>query len=152
MNEKQIKCFSDQRYSSTAQADGTSIVRQSSIAQRVAKDNGLEYVEIFDRGISAFKGRNSVDGKLGEFISDVRNNALPNNCWLVVESLDRLTRQNPYKAFGLMRELIERGVTIVTGNDNKKYSREAIGDDLSDLFTMILEFTRGHNESRELTN
>lgn len=143
-----IKCFSYQRYSSAAQASGTSIARQSAVARRVAKDNGLEYVEIFDRGVSAFKGKNAVDGKLGEFINDVRSNKIPNDCWLIVENLDRLTRQNAYKAFGLMSELIELGVTIVTGNDNRKYCKETMNDDLSDLFMMILEFSRGHNESK----
>jgi DNA invertase Pin-like site-specific DNA recombinase len=123
MSTRKIKYISYQRYSNPAQADGASMQGQAAIAKRVAEENGLEYEAISDHGVSAYKGKNAEEGEPGEFISNVRTGNIPNNCWLVVENLDRLTRQSPYKAFGLLSELIELGVTIVTGMDNKKYCK-----------------------------
>ena len=55
MSSKQ-KLYSYVRWSSEKQSAGTSSERQTSRAMRLAEENELEYVEIKDAGVSAFKG------------------------------------------------------------------------------------------------
>ncbi|MFK3911028.1 recombinase family protein [Enterobacter cancerogenus] len=55
MSSKQ-KLYSYVRWSSEKQSTGTSSERQTSRAMRLAEENELEYVEIKDAGVSAFKG------------------------------------------------------------------------------------------------
>lgn len=64
MSSKQ-KLYSYVRWSSEKQSTGTSSERQTSRAMRFAEENELEYVEIKDAGVSAFKGKNTTQGKLG---------------------------------------------------------------------------------------
>lgn len=144
-----VQCYSYIRWSSDAQAVGTSYERQVAHAKRVATENDLQYVErMVDRGVGAFNGKNSKQGALSKFINAVRCGDIPSNSWLVVENLDRITRQNPYQAFSLISELIDLGLTIVAGADSKKYNTETVNSDRGDLFSMILDFSRGHNESQ----
>jgi DNA invertase Pin-like site-specific DNA recombinase len=60
------------RWSSQRQASGTTIERQTEAARLYAVENNLEYHEIRDEGVSAFKGKNSKKGGLADFIADVK--------------------------------------------------------------------------------
>lgn len=63
MSSKQ-KLYSYVRWSSEKQSSGTSFERQTLRAKSFALEHDLEYVEIKDAGISAFKGQNTiVDGR-----------------------------------------------------------------------------------------
>jgi DNA invertase Pin-like site-specific DNA recombinase len=46
-----------------------------------------------DAGLSAFDGSNITRGKLGRFLDDVQAGRIPRGSSLIVESLDRLSRQ-----------------------------------------------------------
>ncbi|MGK8542885.1 recombinase family protein [Enterobacter cloacae] len=93
MSSKQ-KLYSYVRWSSEKQSSGTSFERQTSRAKSFALEHDLEYVEIKDAGISAFKGQNTTQGKLGVFITQVEKGVIPKDSWLYVENLDRLTRED----------------------------------------------------------
>ncbi|MCK7415578.1 hypothetical protein L8P13_12675 [Enterobacter cloacae] len=54
-------------------------------AKQYAHDNGLEYVEIKDAAVSAFKGKNSTQDQLGEFIASVEKGFIPKDSWRYVE-------------------------------------------------------------------
>lgn len=73
------------RWSSEKQSKGTSFERQMSRAKQYAHDNGLEYVEIKDAAVSAFKGKNSTQDQLGEFIASVEKGFIPKDSWRYVE-------------------------------------------------------------------
>lgn len=147
MSSKQ-KLYSYVRWSSEKQSAGTSSERQTSRAMRFAEENELEYVEIKDAGVSAFKGKNTTQGKLGLFISEVDKGVIPRDSWLYVENLDRLTREDVLTANELFLRLLRMGLTIVTGMDNRVFTRESVNNNPMDLMASILMFMRAHEESK----
>ncbi|ELF1045563.1 MULTISPECIES: recombinase family protein [Enterobacteriaceae] len=147
MSSKQ-KLYSYVRWSSEKQSTGTSSERQTSRAMRFAEENELEYVEIKDAGVSAFKGKNTTQGKLGVFISEVDKGVIPRDSWLYVENLDRLTREDVLTANELFLRLLRMGLTIVTGMDNRVFTRESVNNNPMDLMASILMFMRAHEESK----
>lgn len=146
------KLYSYQRWSSAVQSDGTTKARQTFAAEEYAKRNDLEVVEIVDAGISGFKSDNSKSGALSKFLAAVDEGLIPNNAYLFVESLDRITRDEIDVALELFMGILRRGITIVTGMDNKVYTRAGIKGNPIDLLTSILLFTRAHEESKTKQN
>ncbi len=147
---KTTKLFSYTRYSSDRQSDGSTLERQEKIAQEVAIKYGLELVALENKGaVSAFKGKNNQKGStLADFISDVKSGVIEQGSWLVVENLDRISRETILKAQRLFMELLELGITIVTGMDNKVYSAETVTQNPMDLMYSIMLFGRAHEESK----
>ncbi|HCM9117541.1 TPA: recombinase family protein [Enterobacter asburiae] len=146
------KLYSYQRWSSAVQSDGTTKARQTFAAEEYAKRNDLEVVEIVDAGISGFKSDNSKSGALAKFLAAVDEGLIPNNAYLFVESLDRITRDEIDVALELFMGILRRGITIVTGMDNKVYTHAGIKGNPIDLLTSILLFTRAHEESKTKQN
>ncbi|ELJ9647844.1 recombinase family protein [Enterobacter hormaechei] len=146
------KLYSYQRWSSAVQSDGTTKARQTFTAEEYAKRNDLEVVEIVDAGISGFKSINSKSGALAKFLEAVDEGLIPNNAYLFVESLDRITRDEIDVALELFMGILRRGITIVTGMDNKVYTHAGIKGNPIDLLTSILLFTRAHEESKTKQN
>jgi DNA invertase Pin-like site-specific DNA recombinase len=146
------KCYSYIRWSSDKQSGGSTLARQLKYATDFVAKNDLELVEMIDSGISAFKGKNAATGELGRFIDAVENKLIPSDSWLIVENLDRLSRQNPMKATRLFTDIIELGITIVTAMDNRVYDLETIDKNPFELITSILLFARAHEESKTKSN
>jgi hypothetical protein len=118
-------------------------------AKEFAETHELEIVEIIDSSISAFKGRNlNAESALGGFISAVEAGAIERDSWLYVENLDRLSRQEVTKANELFLRLLNLGLTVVTGMDNKIYTSRSVNDNPTDLMLSILLFSRANEESR----
>ncbi|HDC4565558.1 TPA: recombinase family protein [Enterobacter asburiae] len=135
------------RWSSQRQASGTTIERQTEAARLYAVENNLEYHEIRDEGVSAFKGKNSKKGGLADFIADVKRGVIPSDSWLYVENLDRLSRADVTTANELFLRLLRLGLTIVTGMDGKKFTLESVNQNPTDLMLSILLFMRANEES-----
>lgn len=142
------RLYSYQRWSSAVQAEGTTKARQSYAAEQYAQQNKLEVEEIVDAGISGFKSDNSKSGALAKFLAAVDDGYIPNNAYLYVESLDRITRDEIDIALELFMGILRRGITIVTGMDGKVYTHAGIKGNPIDLLTSILLFTRAHEESK----
>jgi len=147
------KLYSYQRWSSAVQADGTTKARQTKSAEEYAQKNGLEIEEIVDAGVSGFKSANTNEnGALGQFLRAVDEGLIACNSVLYVEALDRITRSEIDTALELFLGILRRGITVVTGMDNKVYTREAIKGNPVDLLTSILMFSRAHEESKTKQN
>lgn len=87
--------YSYVRMSTDMQLKGNSLERQKEKSKEYAIRHDLQLVENFeDIGVSAFKGRNIKDGMLGEFISLIEKKTIPTGSYLLIESLDRLSREN----------------------------------------------------------
>ncbi|MGR2854772.1 recombinase family protein [Erwinia sp. 1181_3] len=142
------KLYSYQRWSSAVQAEGTTKDRQSAAAVKYAEDHDLELVEIIDAGVSAFKGVNARKGGLAAFIKAVEDGYIEPNSILYVESLDRISRNKILKALGLFNDLLELGITIVTGSDGKVYTEDSVNENSMDLLQSMLLFSRAHEESK----
>lgn len=141
------KLYSYVRWSSDRQAKGTSLERQTNKAKEFATLHNLELVELLDAGLSAYRGKNTTQGALGGFIQAVESGAIPNDSYLFVENLDRLSRQDILTANKLFSHLLELGLTVVTGMDGKIYTKESVTANPTDLMLSILLFSRANEES-----
>lgn len=142
--------YSYQRFSSPRQAEGDSVRRQTEVRDAFLAKHGLaldDSLTFRDAGVSGFRGRHRGDrNDLGRFLALVREGRVPRGSYLIVESLDRLTREEIRPALTLLLNLIEAGVRIV-----QLLPTEAVYDEGVEpmaLMMAIMELNRGHSESR----
>lgn len=101
------------RLSSQSQAWGDGERRQHDAALRFIETHGLCLAETLqDIGVSAFRGDNASTGELGRFLQRVENGEIPPGSVLVVESLDRLTRNCVNPALKLLLDITQLGIQI----------------------------------------
>lgn len=141
------KLYSYVRWSTDKQTGNTSLERQTEKAKQYAAIHGLEYVQLLDAGVSAFRAKNSTSGKLAGFISAVESGVIPSDSWLYVENLDRLSRADATTANELFLRLLRLGLTLVTGMDGKTFTRDSVNKNPTDLMLSILLFMRANEES-----
>ncbi|ARD62562.1 recombinase family protein [Kosakonia radicincitans DSM 16656] len=141
------KLYSYVRWSTDKQTGNTSLERQTEKAKQYAAIHGLEYVQLLDAGVSAFRAKNSTSGKLAGFISAVESGVIPSDSWLYVENLDRLSRADATTANELFLRLLRLGLTLVTGMDGKIFTRDSVNQNPTDLMLSILLFMRANEES-----
>ena len=147
--KKLPKAYSYVRMSTPEQKKGHSSTRQTQAAQEYANLNGLELEDILlDEGVSAFRGQNSDIGKLSKFLEAVEDNRVEQGSYLIVESLDRISRQNMLQAFALIDRIIELGIILVTLQDNQKYSRETKAENNANIMFAVVTLLRAHEESK----
>lgn len=140
------------RFSSPGQALGDSKRRQLELAIAYAKQHGLElHTEpYFDKGISAFKGKNAAEGALKKFLDEVDAGRIPAGSTLLVEALDRITRAEVLHALEIFLSIIRRGITIVTLKDQLVYSQEQVAKDNGmSLFGSLIALITAHQESKQ---
>lgn len=143
------KAYSYIRMSSDAQLKGDSRRRQLELSAAYCEKHDLELVEkIEDLGIPAFRGENVEFGTLGRFLELVRAGKVDKGSYLLVESLDRLSRQAVTKALAIFTSILESGIVVVTLTDGQKYTLERIDTDPGSLFTTLGVMLRAHDESR----
>ncbi|QXC09076.1 recombinase family protein [Aeromonas sp. FDAARGOS 1408] len=147
-NHKGQNLYSYIRWSSEKQGQGTSHARQASQARQFALEHGLNFIEVLDSGVSAYRGANASQGALGSFIAAVEDGAIPSDSWLYVENLDRISRQAITNSQELFLKLLRLGLTIVTGIDGRIYTTETVNTNPTDLMLSILLFSRAHEESK----
>lgn len=143
------------RFSSVKQEQGHSLKRQRDLAQRWLEANAtaLNLVEdtslnLTDSGLSGYAGTHRTKGALGVLERMIEDGAIDKGSYLLVESLDRLSRQEPTVALALLMNLINAGMIIVTLSDNKVYSKEVINADRGmSLIQSIIISGRAYEES-----
>ena len=99
-------------------------------------------------GVSAFRGANASTGKLAGFIAAVERGHVPEGSFLLVENMDRLTRDDIPEAMSLFRRIISSaGITVVTLTNGQAYSRESLQRDPNTMVYIVLELIRANQES-----
>jgi DNA invertase Pin-like site-specific DNA recombinase len=153
--QRQPKAYSYKRFSTPAQAQGDSLRRQTALAQAWADREGVPLdteLDLTDEGVSAYTGANRDVGALGAFLQAVREGVVRKGSWLLVENLDRLSREPAVDASFMMQSIIREGVTVVDLSDNgRQYNLETLRstDGLMHLMAMLLSFARGNQESAQ---
>lgn len=155
MTDVQIrpKAYSYLRMSTERQLLGDSKRRQEELSRRYAEEHGLQLVddvELQDIGVSAFKGHNVQKGALGGFIEQVEAGKIEAGSYLLVESFDRLSRQEIRASLGLFMRLTDAGINIVTLSDRQIYM--AGETDMMQLMYSIMVMSRAHEESKTKSN
>jgi DNA invertase Pin-like site-specific DNA recombinase len=147
----QPTAYSYVRFSDPSQLKGDSLRRQTEAAadwclrHKAALDASLT---LRDLGKSAFRGKhreNPDRHALAAFLRQVEQGRVPRGSYLVIENLDRLSREHIRPALGLLLDLIEAGVRVV----QLRPVEQVFGEDVEPMQLMmaIMELTRGHNES-----
>lgn len=137
------------RFSSRKQASGDSYRRQTEAALRWCKQKGHELdtsLNFEDLGVSAYSGANVENGALGMLLKLLESGEIEQGTILLVEALDRITRQNLLNAMALLISLATKGLTIVTLTDGKIWNKETMTDMASFMFSVVT-LHRGHQES-----
>jgi DNA invertase Pin-like site-specific DNA recombinase len=142
--------YSYTRFSSKKQRHGDSIRRQVEAVELWAKNapGGLKLdTSLRDEGVPGYKGRNAKVGALARFLKAIEEGMVAPGSVLVVENLDRLSRNEPLEGLELLRTIIRAGVEIVTLYDNRRYTRENLSRDVVFLINALLILARGYEES-----
>jgi DNA invertase Pin-like site-specific DNA recombinase len=138
------------RFSTIEQAKGQSLNRQMNYAKEVALEKGLELddsLTMRDLGLSAFHGNNIKKGALGLFLDAIEQGRIPVGSILVIESLDRISRAAPLESQGVIAQIINADITVITAVDRKEYNKESIKQNPMDLIYIILTLIRANEES-----
>lgn len=144
------KAYSYLRFSTPEQMRGDSFRRQSELAQLYASKNKLDLddkLTFRDLGVSAYQGKNVETGQLGAFLDAVKAGLVARGSYLLVESLDRISRQAARKALRALEALCDEGVVVVTLTDGREYTKETLDSDPMSLIMSLLIFIRANEES-----
>ncbi len=134
------------RFSTKDQLSGDSLRRQTELSERYCGDHGLTLVQKYqDLGQSAFKGAHADSGHLSEFIDLVDSGRIKAGSYLLIESFDRLSREESKKALIRVLRLLEAGIVIVTLADGKVYDTNS---DQMDVMYSLMIMGRAHEESQ----
>lgn len=141
--------YSYLRLSSDRQIRGDGRRRQLEETAAYVAELGLTLDEsLEDIGVSGFTGANRERGALGRFLGMVRNGKIPRGSHLIVESLDRLSRDKVMKAFRVFSDILEAGIILHTYADRKIYTEASVNENASELIISITIMLRGNEESR----
>jgi len=138
------------RFSSPEQARGDSLRRQTAAAEYWCAERGLVLdTSLRDSGVSAYRGDNRDIGVLGRFLALVESGDIEAGSYLLVESLDRLSRETVIDAAMSLFGLIKKGIRVVTLADTpQEYSRERLQGDWTPLIIALAVMARANDESR----
>lgn len=147
----QPRAFSYIRFSSPEQEKGDSLRRQIQLSEEYCKQHGLildDTLKLTDKGLSAYKGHHRTKGALGEFLRLVEEGKIPPGSVLLVENLDRLSREQILDALNQFTSIIKAGIKIVTLQDGMEYDQESINQNWAQLIISIAYMARAHEESK----
>lgn len=144
------KAYSYIRFSSSEQRKGRSEPRQLEECAIYCAKHNLSLVQseeytFLDRGKSGFKAEHlGENGQLARFLRLVKDGSIPPGSTLIVENLDRLSREHVKHALPRFIDLLNANINVVTLTDGKVYTSEF--SEL-DLIMSIFIMTRAHGES-----
>jgi DNA invertase Pin-like site-specific DNA recombinase len=144
------KIYSYTRFSSKKQRHGDSVRRQIDAIEEWAKNEGGKLTldtSLRDEGVPGYMGRNAKVGALARFLKAIEEGMVAPGSVLVVENLDRLSRNEPLEGLDLLKTIIRAGVEIVTLHDGRRYTRENMSRDVVFLINALLILARGYEES-----
>lgn len=141
------KAISYIRFSTPDQSKGDSYRRQYQATKKYCKDHDISLDESFyDKGVSAFKGVNRSKGDFARLLKKVESGDIPKGSLLIVESLDRISRDDPYKALPQFMDLMSQGIDILTLVDGFIHSAE--NSDPLRLIVALMTIIRANEESQ----
>jgi len=144
----ETRAYSYIRFSTPEQSKGDSLRRQTDASLAYCQRNGLtldESLKLHDLGISAFKGKNAEAGALAAFLSAVEQGRVTKGSTLIVESLDRLSRNAIEEAVELVLGIVRSGIRLVTLNPEQVYEKGQL--DFAKLVIALAVMSRANEES-----
>jgi DNA invertase Pin-like site-specific DNA recombinase len=141
--------YSYLRFSSHGQADGDSIRRQTVNPEAWCQRNGvrLDTSLVFeDRSRSAFKKHHKHREALTEFRRYVAEGRIRPGSYLIIENLDRLSREQERIAVELLLSIVNAGITVVQlMPEEQVFSPTNL--DMLGLMRAVIQMAQAHQES-----
>lgn len=144
------KAYSYIRFSTPEQARGDSLRRQVEQAEKWAVDQKMQIDEsLREFGVSAHRGAHVEHGSvLGKFLDHVQSGRVEKGSYLIVESMDRLSREAVMQALPRFIDILNAGVIVVTLSDGQVYSKESIDKNPYQIMVSLGPMIRSHEESQ----
>lgn len=145
-----MQVISYSRFSSPKQSRGDSMRRQMALAEQWCKRHGHQLdtsLRLSDEGISGWSGANMRTGALSVLLRMLDDKQVEPGSILLIEALDRLTRTDLTVAVPLLLQLLNAGLTIVTLQDDKVWSKSGMAD-MTDFVMSVMLLARGYEESQ----
>ncbi|WP_300459908.1 recombinase family protein [Desulfobacula sp.] len=136
------------RFSSEKQSQGDSERSQIEAAHKYARkhDLTLDDSTYKDMGVSASHGTNKTEGNLKKFIQAVERGKIKKGSYLLLESIDRLSREDFSAVLTLLTQIVNLGVKVVTLIDNYEFTAEIVKNPSSMMYS-VMKMSREHEES-----
>lgn len=147
------KAYAYIRMSTKSQLDGDSRTRQEKLIKEYVLEHKLDLINLFkgkpfeDIGVSGFRGKNSKKGVLASFLAAVKDQEIEKGSVLLIESFDRLSRDNLLDALDPFTTIINNGIEIVTLLDKQSFTKERLNKEPYALFGSLCVMIRANEES-----
>lgn len=142
-----MKVIAYARYSSSGQ-DPESITRQHDAAKALADRKGWVISEwLKDEAKSAFHGHNKRFGALGKIIKRVEVGDIGQGDVLIVEAVDRLSRQDVWDALTTFMSMMNAGVTVATTSNDQVLNRTNYKERWTDIIALLATMAEAHQGS-----
>jgi len=138
------------RFSTFKQMAGDSFRRQTEQSEEWISRNKhtAATLRLHDLGVSAFRGRNKETGALRAFLDAIRDEVVKPGSILLVENLDRLSRQGVAEAYELFTGIIRSGVKIAVLRPQEIVYDASSLNDITGLMLPLLYFHLASTESK----
>jgi DNA invertase Pin-like site-specific DNA recombinase len=145
--KSQPKAYSYIRFSSQVQETNRSVSRQTDLTKHFCTRHNLDldHNTILDKAVSAWKGKNITVGALSEFLRLVDDGRIAKGSYLVIEKLDRLSRDDVSKILPVFTNLIESGIIIATTDPERIYTKDCLKGFA--ILEVIMHFILANEES-----
>lgn len=145
------------RWSTKDQDEGDSRKRQAALGEKVAaKHQWLITETLVDHGKSAYHGKNrAAGGALYQIEERAKRGELQGKV-LIVEAMDRLSRQEPLESLDLLRDLVRNGVTVCESETGLIYDNKRITEDWTKLILILARaaeaYASSHTKSQRVAS
>jgi len=139
------------RFSTKIQKHGDSETRQTDLINNFLKSNPdvvLSDLHFSDLGRSGYHASHLKHG-LGRLITAIEEDLINSGDIILVENIDRLSRQDALNATKLITSILEAGVTIVTLSDNQTYTAESLNG--GQYYILVGKIQAAFSHSNELS-
>ncbi|QDS91878.1 hypothetical protein FF011L_06140 [Roseimaritima multifibrata] len=142
------RVYSYLRFSTPEQEFGSSEKRQEQLAASWLARNKLTLYETqTDRGLSGYSGTHRKKGHLGRFLHDIEAGKVPRGSILLVENIDRLSREETDKVLKeICFKLWDNGITLQTIEPEDTFA-PGNKDDIA-WIKLLFGIQRGQAESK----
>lgn len=149
MGEAVRYAISYSRFSHERQSKGSTIERQEkALNDYLARNPDVHLVQhLSDDGVSSFRGKHAREGALSRIIAGLEHGDFPRPLVLIVESLDRLSREPFMDAFDRFSTILKLDCSIAICDMNQELSRESLKKEPNQIWEIIGAMNRAHGES-----
>ncbi|WP_010433289.1 recombinase family protein [Vibrio cyclitrophicus] len=136
------------RFSSKAQAEGDSLRRQLQRTKEWCRKNNVELSDknFQDLGISAFKEKTRPS--LDDLFAAIQTDSIIEGDYIILENLDRLSRQGIDHTTEMLRKILRSGVNVVDLTNGLELNKTSLND-LVSVIRIALAADLAYQESKK---